>query len=100
METRLPEMIAEERVWWPVGNLLALEERAFDHATSRVESQWTLVRDGQTEHKSLSLRLYTYRELTLLLEQAGFTGHQAFGSMEWEPFELGALWLYLLTSKE
>jgi SAM-dependent methyltransferase len=99
VETRLPEMIAEERVWWPVGDLLALEERTFDHVTSRVESEWTLVRGGQVEKKLLSLRLYTYRELTQLLEEAGFAGHQAYGSLEWEPFELGAPWLYLLTRK-
>jgi SAM-dependent methyltransferase len=99
LETRLPEMIAEERVWWPVGDLLALEERTFDHVTSRVQSQWTLLRDGQREQKSLSLRLYTYRELAQMLEAAGFSEHRAYGSLEWEPFELGAPWLYLLTRK-
>ena len=92
-------MIAEERVWWPVGDLLALEERSFDHETGRVESEWTLVHGGQIEKKLLSLRLYTYRELTQLLEEAGFAGHRAYGSLEWEPFELGAPWLYLLTRK-
>ena len=35
IETRLPEMEAQERVWWPVDDLLALEERSFDHETSR-----------------------------------------------------------------
>ncbi|MDA0734974.1 MAG: class I SAM-dependent methyltransferase [Chloroflexi bacterium] len=99
IETRLPEMEAQERIWWPVGNLLALEERNFDHETSRVESEWTFIRDGQTERKLLSLRLYTYRELTLLLEQAGFGNLQAYGSLDWEPFGLGSTWLYLVTTK-
>ena len=61
LETRLPEMEAQERVWWPVGDLLALEERSFDHVSSRVRSEWTFVRGGEVERKSLSLRLYTYR---------------------------------------
>jgi len=99
IETRLPEMESQERIWWPVGNLLALEERNFDHQTSRVESEWTFIRDGQTERKSLSLRLYTYRELSLLLEQAGFGDHQAYGTLDWEPFSLGSTWLYLVTTK-
>ena len=89
----------EERVWWPVEELLALEERNFDHVNSRVESEWTFVRDGRVEKKSLSLRLYTYRELCGLLEQAGFGEHQGYGSLEWEPFELGASWLYMVTTK-
>ena len=99
LETRLPEMESQERVWWPVGDMLALEERSFDHANSRILSKWTFVQEGRVETKSLSLRLYSYRELTRLLEQAGFGNHRAYASLEWEPFELGARWLYLVTTK-
>jgi len=99
VETRLPEMEAEAKVWWKVGDLLALEDRRFDHVTSRVESEWTFVRDGQTERKHLSLRLYTYRELCRLLDQAGFGNHRAYGNLDCEPFALGSTWLYLVTTK-
>jgi len=99
METRLPEMATQERVWWPVGDLLALEERRFDHVSGRVESDWILVRDGLLEKKRLSIRLYTYRELCRLLERAGFGRHRAYGSLDLDPFEMGAPWLYLLTTK-
>ncbi len=99
IETRLPEMEAQERVWWPVGDLLALEERSFDHVTSRVESIWTVIKDGKTEQKTLSLRLYTYHELTRLLESVGFGNHQAYGSLDWEPYGQGSTWLYLVTTK-
>ena len=99
IETRLPEMEAEARVWWPVGDLLALEDRRFDHETSRVESEWTFMHHGQIEKKSLSLRLYTYHELGGLLEQAGFGDHQAYGSLDLEPFALGSTWLYMVTTK-
>ena len=68
-----------------------------------MESKWTFIRDGQqgaqTTKKLLSLRLYTYRELSHLLEQAGFADHQAYGSLDWEPFGLGSTWLYLATTK-
>ena len=100
IETRLPEMEAQERLWWPGADLLALEERSYDHENSRVESQWTFVRGGQTEKKHLSQRLYTYRELIFLLEQAGFGNHRAYGSLDWEPFGLGSTWLYLVTTKQ
>ncbi len=99
IETRLQEMEAEPRIWWRVGDLLALEDRRFDHVNSRVESQWTFMRGGHTEKKSLSLRLYTYRELCGLLEQAGFGNHRAYGSLDLEPFALGSAWLYMVTTK-
>ena len=99
IETRLPEMESQERIWWPVGDLMVLEERSFDHETSRIESEWTFIGNGHTEKKLLSQRLYTYLELTNLLEQAGFGNHQAYGSLDWEPFSLGCTWLYLTTTK-
>jgi len=34
-----------------------------------------------------------------MLEDAGFGNHQAYGSLDWEPFELGSTWLYLVTTK-
>ncbi len=100
IETRIPEIESGERIWWPVGDLLALEDRDYDHETSRVESEWTIVSDGEVVTKRLSLRLYTYRELAALLDDAGFGGHQAFGSTDWEPFRLGSPWLYLVTTKQ
>ena len=54
---------------------------------------------GQREVRDMSIRLYTYRELVAMLEQAGFGDHQAYGDLELTPFELGAPWLYLVTTK-
>ena len=99
IETRLPEMESEEKVWWQAGELLALEDRRFDHVSSRVESEWTFVHRGQIEKKPLSLRLYTYRELCSLLELAGFGNHLAYGTVDLEPFSLGSNWLYMVTTK-
>ena len=47
----------------------------------------------------MSIRLYTYRELVALLGRAGFGLHEAYGDLELTPFELGAPWLYLVTTK-
>lgn len=99
IETRLPEMEAEARVWWRVGDLYALEERSFDNVSSRVESEWTFINDGRVEKRSLSLRLYTYHELDGLLERAGFGNHRAFQSLDLEPFTQESDWLYLVTTK-
>ena len=83
-----------------VEDLLALENRRFDHVTSRVESDWTFIRDGQTETKHLSLRLYTYRELCGLLDQGGFGDHWAYGSLDRDRYDRHSTWLYLVTNKQ
>ena len=99
METMLPGVADEPRVWTEAGDLLALEERWFEHETGRLESTWTFIRDGQREVRDMSTRLYTYRELVAMLDRAGFGLHQAYGDLDMTPFELGAPWLYLVTTK-
>ena len=99
METLLPDTVQEPRVWERANDLLALEERAYDHESGRLESTWTFIRDGQREVREMSMRLYTYRELVTMLERAGFGLHQAYGYLDLTPFELGAPWLYLVTTK-
>lgn len=99
LETLLLDTVHEPRVWERAGDLLALEERAYDHESGRLESTWTFIRDGQREVREMSMRLYTYRKLIAMLEQAGFGLHEAYGDLDLTPFELGAPWLYLVTTK-
>ncbi|MDE2786081.1 MAG: class I SAM-dependent methyltransferase [Chloroflexota bacterium] len=99
LETLLLDAVQEPRVWEQAGELLALEERGYDHETGRLASTWTFIGDGRREVRDMSMRLYTYRELTAMLEQAGFGLHQAYGDLDMTPFELGAPWLYLVTTR-
>lgn len=99
LETMLMDAVQEPRVWERAGDLLALEERAYNHVIGRLESTWTFIRGGRREVREMSMRLYAYRELVGMLEQAGFGEHRAYGSLEFEPFELGAPWLYMVTTK-
>ena len=99
METWIPQNAAESRAWWKIGDMLALEEHDFDCLAGRLKSEWTFIRDGRMETKGMSLRLYTFRELVTLLEGAGFGGHRAYGGLDFEPFGLGAEWLYMVTTK-
>ena len=99
IETLVSEMLAEPRVWQEVGDLLALEERGFECETSRVKSAWTFIRDGEKEFRELSMRLYTYRELVSMLAQAGFGDWQAYGGLDFEPFDLADRRLYVVATK-
>jgi len=99
VETRVPEIESQDKEWWQVGDLIILEERRFDYPNSRVESDWTFIRDGLVETKHLSLRLYTFKEISELLYSAGFGSHKAFGSIDFELFGRGSSWLYMVTTK-
>jgi ubiquinone/menaquinone biosynthesis C-methylase UbiE len=94
LETLLPHF--EERGWYWAQDVLVAEDRRFDPTTSRVEADWTLSRRGRMEQKHSSIRIYSFRELADLLHAAGFSDLEAFGSLDLEPFEVGASRLVVL----
>ena len=51
-----------------------------------------------THHSSL--RMYSYRELSLLLEQAGFRVEASYGNIDAEPFSMDSKRLYIVAVKE
>lgn len=100
IETLLPNF--RDNFWHPVGDdLLRLEQRYFDHKSSRLESNWMFIRrsTGKIEQAALSMRIYTYYELCKLLEQAGFINFAAYDTLTAEPFHAGAHRLTLLATK-
>lgn len=97
-ETLLPGLV-EERGWSRVGNTTVLEERHYDHVSARTTTEWTLLQEGKTFKSSTSIRLYTFRELSSLLERCGFGNLQAYGSIDSEPFRLGSTRVYLVSTK-
>lgn len=97
LETLLPRF--KERFWAEKGGTLVLDERRWDHERSRLDTGWTFVRDGVAEKRHTSMRLYSYRELALLLESAGFSSIEGFDSQTLEPFALGASRLALVARK-
>jgi SAM-dependent methyltransferase len=70
LETLLP--VFQERDWGHRGDDLILQDRSFDHETTRVGAQWTIIHQGHTSQRSSSMRIYTYRELCQLLAGVGF----------------------------
>lgn len=100
--TRVAEFILprhRDREWCQLGDFLFLEENHYDPAQGRMQTEYTLVRDGKIEKKSDSVRIYTFREIDRLLADAGFGTREAYGSFEREPYQLGSPMLYILASK-
>jgi SAM-dependent methyltransferase len=93
-ETLLPRLLSRE--WTRFGDFVLLEENHYDHVKSRLNTDYTIVRNGQSVTRSGSHRVYTYHELTRLLECAGFTHIQSFGSLAGDPFGLSSPQLFFL----
>ena len=96
-ETLLPVLQADGR--YEVGDILVLSKRSYLPATGRLHVEYTWLRNGVSEAKSMSARVYTYREVIGLLEAAGFGDIRGFGSMAGEPFELGSSQLVAVATK-
>ena len=97
-EILLPSL--QTRSWYETGDTLALADRHYDPVTGRLYVEYTWIRDGRREKCAMSARLHSYREVCRLLEGAGFTGVQGFGSLDQEPFQLGSGRLLLIATRE
>jgi len=87
-ESRLPNF--REREWAKIGEILFLEKNEFDHAEGRIITHYTFIRDGKEELRTGSHRIYTYREVCRMLEEAGFARVGSYASLQKDPFKLGA----------
>jgi SAM-dependent methyltransferase len=90
--------VLQERSWYQMGDMIALAQRRYEPATSRLHVEYTWIRNGRTEKQAMSARLYTYRELVELLRQAGFAEVNGYGSLAREPFRMGSHDLLLVAS--
>ena len=87
-ETLLPRFAP--RSWSKAGETLVLENRNYRHEEGRIDCEWTLIADGVTETRTSSMRVYGFRELTLLLSEVGF---------EVCPYELGKRALFVVRKR-
>ncbi len=88
-----------ERRWFPVGDILFLSNGRYDHVRSRLDTEYTFIRDGKPDTRSASTRVYSYRELCRLLEDAGFGDCEGYSSLNQEPFRFGSQRLLLVATK-
>lgn len=79
--------------------LRLLEERTIDLESGRIESTWSFVTPDGALSRTLSIRLYGYRELRDLLITAGFGGVAAYQTGSMEPFRFGSSRCSMVASK-
>ncbi len=97
-ESILPTM--QTRIWYKVDDMLMLSEHQYDSRQSRMDTEYTFLRDGKTETRKASSWVFTVAEMERLLNQAGLRTLSLFESTEEQPFKLGSPNLILTAEKQ
>ena len=88
------------RDWWRVDeNLMVLEERSFDLATSVNHCTWHFLENGQLTETTVNMRVYSCHELIALLRDCGFNHVEAFGGLEGGPVTFDSQAMQLVATK-
>ena len=83
----------------PVGNLVFAAKNSYDPAAGTMENLYTVTRGSEVEKKRAVHRIYTTREILGMLADAGFEGFETSGSLQGEPYRLGASRLFVVAEK-
>ncbi|MBD3169340.1 MAG: methyltransferase domain-containing protein [candidate division Zixibacteria bacterium] len=71
--------------WFTAGNTRVFTETEFDYRTSKMKGRWHFVEDGIEKKHEMTIRLYSYHELAIMMERAGFIDIEGYGSIKDEP---------------
>lgn len=78
----------EPNRWYRVGDMLMLSENRYDTAASRLDIDYTFIRDGVIETRPASSYVLSAAELRRMTAAAGFEVTAAYGSTGGEPYQL------------
>jgi SAM-dependent methyltransferase len=97
-ESLLPKL--ERRRWLQLGDIVFLSSNEYDAVESRLDIQYTFIRDGITDTREASSYIYTVAELRRMLSHAGLHALEYYGSVDRQPYELGSVRMLLVAAKE
>ena len=87
-ESLLPAL--QRQRWMQVGDILFLSASKYDAKQSRLDIEYSFIKDGRREIKMAHTWIYTAREVTEMLADSGFEVLEIDRSPLREPFELGS----------
>ncbi len=96
-ESVLPRF--QERSEAQIGDIAVFQACTYDCANSRMNTVWTFVKQGHVTKRKSSTRIYTCRELTQLLEEAGFHKIRIMSWPSNKKFQVAAPLAYLSAEK-
>ncbi len=97
-ESVLPDY--QERQWLEIEDgFYFLMENEYDPLDSRIDSNLTYIRAGQTETRLAQHYIYTLGDLRSLFYEAGFTAPACYGDLDGRAYALGDADLWLLAER-
>lgn len=100
-ESILPTLV--QKRWHRLGDLTILSENRYDARNSRLDIDYTFVRDGpiatKFETRPASSYVFTVAEIGRMLEAAGFEVATLNGGTAGEPYELGSPRLIIIATR-
>ncbi len=88
-----------EGEWFEKDKAVVCTQFFVDDGWEYLNNRWIVCKDGKKTEHSWKLRLYSSRELELLLYEAGFTLVRTFGSFEFVPYDHNAKTLLIAARK-
>jgi SAM-dependent methyltransferase len=96
-ESILPSLVRTR--WHRLGDILMLSENRYDPAESRLDIDYTFVRNGEVETRPTSSYAFTTGELCRMHRDAGLRPVELLGSIDRVPYQLGSPRLILVSAK-
>jgi SAM-dependent methyltransferase len=97
-ESLLPSL--PDRREMQFGEILYRSVATYDVRESRLDVDYTFIRDGIAETKTAHTTVFTSGELCAMFERAGLRVEKLYASVKREPFRVGAPRLILIARKE
>lgn len=89
----------QEREWFTVGQAAVVERRSLDRSGRRMVVERTVTTPSETEVNLHAIRLYSGRDVTAILKEAGFGRVDLYGDWSGEPLRRESLRVLAVGSK-
>jgi len=89
----------QQQRWMWLGDILFLSSNRYIPAESRLDIQYTFIRDGKVDVRDASSYIFTLAELRRMAARCGMTAIEWFSSLDRQPYELGSPRLLLVAEK-
>ena len=97
-ESILPSLVRNR--WFRLGDILMLSENRYQPAESRLDIDYTFVRNGQVETRPTTSYVFTAGELCRMHMDAGLLPIELLSSTSSEPYQIGSPRLLLVSMKQ
>jgi SAM-dependent methyltransferase len=91
--------IFQARRWHEEDGMLILEESAICDNWGWIENRWIIIKDGRRKVLNLAHRLYSAKELTVIMADIGFGSIDAYGDLDGSPYDNKAKIMLIVARK-